>query len=423
MKTKLLIILSAGLFTLSVKSQINQRTCGTLILSQQFELQVQKWIANLSQQKTQAINFTLPVVVHVVHDGQAVGTGPNISNAQIVSQMTVLNQDFAGLNADSILIPGTFKPDFAHCGISFCLAKTDTSGNAMAEIGVDRIDRNSKGWKLGPYLKSFIDDTLKPQSIWNPNKYLNLWALDLGGGLLGYATFPDPAATGLGGLTGYDPSLSDGVVIATTAFGNIGTLNASYDKGRTATHEVGHWLGLRHIWGDGSCATDYVNDTPDAQAANYGCKTHPYNVGGCVGNSTGEMFMNYMDYGNDTCLQMFSNGQKTRMVAILNGSPIRMNLAASNKCNLTGIESYNLQESEFSVFPNPNNGEFVLKSNAFYKSLTITVINILGEKIYEEKNLNSNSIKINLNDKNAGVYFIYLTGDKFGIVKKMILSK
>ena len=113
--------------------------------------------------------------------------------------------------------------------------------------------------------------------------------------------------------------------------------SGQYNKGRTATHEVGHWIGLRHIWGDGNCATDYCNDTPIAQTSNFNCPTFPYHVGTCSGNTTGEMTMNYMDYTNDACMYMFSKDQKNRAQLIMTNSPMRASLITSTVCNLPNI--------------------------------------------------------------------------------------
>ena len=130
------------------------------------------------------------------------------------------------------------------------------------------------------------------------NNYLNIWVCDLGSGLLGYAT---PPSTFIGD--------GDGLVIGYRYFGTIGTVQAPYNKGRTATHEIGHWFNLFHIWGDNNCGDDLVNDTPTQEEANFGCKIHPHTS--C--NNTGDMFMNFMDYTNDNCMNLFTEGQKNRI--------------------------------------------------------------------------------------------------------------
>ena len=151
---------------------------------------------------------------------------------------------------------------------------------------------------------------------WNSTQYLNLWSCNMSGGILGYAQFPGGTAS------------TDGVVILYSAFGRTGTVSAPYNKGRTATHEVGHWLNLRHIWGDANCGSDLVNDTPTHNTANYGCPTYPH-LSTCTGTPT-EMTMNYMDYTDDACMYMFTTGQSTRMTAAINTS--RSGLLTSLGC-------------------------------------------------------------------------------------------
>ena len=156
------------------------------------------------------------------------------------------------------------------------------------------------------------------KDAWNTNDYLNIWVCNLASGLLGFATFP-----------GGNASL-DGVVCDYAYFGNIGTATPPYNLGRTATHEVGHWLNLYHIWGDSYCGNDYVSDTPEHEESNYGCPSFPHSSNCSSTGSSGEMFMNYMDYTNDACMYMFTNGQKNRMRATLNTT--RSSLLNSQAC-------------------------------------------------------------------------------------------
>lgn len=260
--------------------------------------------------KESAVAVNIPVVVHVVYNTSA----QNISDAQIQSQIAVLNEDFQKLNADKTLVPSAFASLAANTNISFCLATKDPSGNPTT--GIVRKSTTST---------SFIDDDKVKSSstggddAWNSSKYLNLWVCNLGGGLLGYAQFP-------GG-----PAATDGVVILYTAFGRTGNVVAPYNKGRTATHEVGHWLNLRHIWGDANCGNDLVNDTPTQQAANYGCPTYPH----ITCSNSGDMSMNYMDYVDDACMYMFSAGQSARMNALFASGGARVGLLTSTGCGTT----------------------------------------------------------------------------------------
>lgn len=307
------------------------RTCGTPELPAEFETWMEKKIKErelLPASQRTATVYNLPVVVHVIHNGTAVGAGLNISDAQIFSQIEILNKDFRKLNSDTTLIPAAFRPVAGDCEINFCLAKTDPSGNATT--GIDRINRNTKGWTAAPYDQTYINTTIKPNSIWNPNEYLNIWVTNITNGILGYATFPSGST--LSGLTSNFGTLTtDGVVILYNAFGNVGAVSAPYNKGRTATHEVGHWLGLRHIWGDSGCGNDFVTDTPVQQSANFGCPSFPQVT--CSNGPNGDMHMNYMDYTDDACMYMFTNGQKTRVQTVMSNSPLRVALSSSTKCS------------------------------------------------------------------------------------------
>lgn len=295
----------------------------------------ESWLAPLVQNraamrtsKTNAI-ITIPVVVHVVYNGQPVGTAPNISDLQVESQITVLNQDFRrmsgtpGYNTNSV---------GADTEIEFVLAKQDPNGNPTN--GIDRVSYCKDSWT-----NTEIETVLKPNTIWDSTQYLNLWTVELANNdLLGYAQFPDGLGTGLSGLNSTGGlANTDGVVIRYSAFGSgLGSnyiLNSPYNKGRTTTHEIGHWLGLIHIWGEGSsCAsnTDYCTDTPVAKDANYGC---PTGTNSCTSRAGDDMIENYMDYTDDTCMNIFTQDQKTRMTTVLNNSPRRSSLKTSTKGN------------------------------------------------------------------------------------------
>lgn len=275
-------------------------------------------------------SYTLPIVFHVIHNGEAVGTGSNISDARILEQLNRLNEDFSKLNADRTSVPAVFQPAHADVQVKFALAQRDLAGNCFN--GIDRINRHSMtSWTAPPYSQAYCNSTIKPQTSWDPTKYMNFWVVDLGGGLLGFAQFPDNTA----GLSGVNTSgglaATDGVVCLYSAVGNGGAAAAPYNLGRTATHEVGHWLGLRHIWGDAACGDDGVADTPTQAGKNYGCPSFPHVSSTCAGSSpNGDQFMNYMDYTDDACMFMFSAGQKERVQAVMGaGTPRRTSLATS----------------------------------------------------------------------------------------------
>lgn len=293
------------------------------------ESQFEAWMAALVQKKstmrttqTNAI-ITIPVVVHVIYNGQAVGTAPNISDNQVLSQITVLNEDYGKKSGT----PGyNTNPVGADTQIQFVLAQQDPYGNPTN--GIDRVSFCQESWS-----NSEIESTLKPNTIWDPTQYLNLWCVRLTDkNLLGYAQFPD--ASGLSGLNASGGNANtDGVVIRYNSFGRGASylLDAPYNKGRTTTHELGHWLGLKHIWGEGSsCSTntDYCGDTPVAKDPNYGCVS---GTDSCPSNSGSDMIENYMDYTDDTCMNIFTQNQKDRMDVVMTNSPRRFSLKTSNK--------------------------------------------------------------------------------------------
>jgi PKD repeat protein len=271
--------------------------------------------------------ITIPVIVHVVHNGEAVGAGRNMSQSQVQAQLATLNEDFRrkpntrGFNAN---------PVGADIEIEFCLAALDRQGKTMAEPGIDRINGNRANWN-----KDDIEGVLKPGTYWDPDKYYNIWVVDLnepvagGGSVLGYAQFPSQSS--LPGIPTSSPGSTDGVVIDYRSFGNaekgnFPTMRATYNLGRTLTHETGHWLGLRHIWGDANCGDDFCNDTPPQASESRGCPTGRVSCGGA------NMVQNYMDYSDDACMNIFTLDQKARIRAVMDVSPRRNSLLTSNVC-------------------------------------------------------------------------------------------
>jgi len=293
----------------------------------EFEEVLQRKIRDIAQRRESgtimAGLMTIPIIVHIIHNGEPVGSGMNLSQAQVQSQIQVLNEDFRKM----IGTPGyNTHPAGADIEIEFCLSPVDENGVAMTEPGIHRYDGNKAFWTMAEV------EQLKPLTIWNPNLFYNVWTVKFGGtssSLLGYAQFPDQS--GLGGLnTIGGPASTDGVVIQYTSFGSGFPIQSPpYNKGRTLSHETGHWLGLRHIWGDGVCGNDFVSDTPTVQNESRGCPTSKL---ACDG-STPAMVQNYMDYSDDACMNIFTNGQKTRMQAVMALSPRRKTLIEANLCS------------------------------------------------------------------------------------------
>ena len=298
--------------TMQHLDEIRQRDPGVDNRMDVENLDIKNWISkNTSSSKSMPNLITIPVVVHVIYKNSS----QNISDAQIFSQIDILNEDFRMNNSDASSVPSAFAGAAADCEIEFCLAVRDPDGNVTT--GITRTYTTTSSFSDYTSMKY---SSTGGQDAWNTSDYLNIWVCNLASGLLGFATFP-------GGN-----SSTDGVVCDYAYFGNTGTATSPYDLGRTATHEVGHWLNLYHIWGDSYCGNDYVSDTPKHEESNYGCPSYPH-ASSCSGTgSSGEMFMNYMDYTNDACMFMFSTGQKNRMRATLNGS--RSSLLSSLGCQV-----------------------------------------------------------------------------------------
>ena len=275
--------------------------------------------------------YVVPLIFHVLYDGETEGSGSNLSQAFIQQQVLQLNKDYANLSNSPYAVA-------AATGIQFVLAQNDTLGNVLAEPGIERIDRSSKGWQaLGAkgWGRDYIVDTIKPQSIWNPEKYVNVWlvpAMNNGSTskLLGFSTFP--VSSTLDGLA-TDPledNTTAGVVIDYSTVGSLfrpQSCDVGWGKGKTLSHELGHYFGLRHIWGDEFCGDDFVDDTPKQEDANYGSPVHP-KPDAC--GTPDEMFENYMDYTDDEELNTFTADQVDRMQTVMLFSPRRINLPASN---------------------------------------------------------------------------------------------
>ena len=249
-----------------------------------------------------AVVVTIPVVFHVLYNTAS----ENISEAQVLSQLQILNDDFRRLNSNQ----DNVWAQAADTQIEFCLASQDPEGNPTD--GILRVPTNVTSFGTNDAMKFTSQGG---SDAWPASDYMNFWVCDLGSSLLGYAQFP-------GG-----PAETDGIVCNYTATGNIGTAQGPFDLGRTATHEVGHYLNLRHIWGDGGCgASDFVDDTPDSDGPNYGCAL------GNVACGTEDMVQNYMDYSDDACMNLFTQGQSDRMNALFAPGGARASLVTSAGC-------------------------------------------------------------------------------------------
>lgn len=264
--------------------------------------------------------ITIPVVVHVVHFNEE----ENISDEQIHSQIDIINEDFRRLNADRVNTPAIFQDVAADVQIEFCLASIDPNG--YSTTGITRTNTYNDNFYIFSGEFDFVKfDATGGRDAWPTDQYLNMWVADLPLGLLGYATFPE----------GFSSDIQ-GVVMTTNGFGNTGTAAAPFDLGRTTTHEIGHYLNLRHIWGDGDCSVDdFVEDTPLAADPNFDglpCEFPSRNSCEEGPNDLPDMFQNYMDYSDDACMNMFTQGQKSRMLALFEPGGPRESLLYSNGC-------------------------------------------------------------------------------------------
>ena len=265
---------------------------------------IENFTRNYINNNTERITgiITIPIVFHVIYNNSA----ENLSDAQLMSQLAVLNEDFRRTNSDA---NGTWG-QAADTEIEFCLATVDPNGNPTT--GITRTSTSTTSWGANDAMKFTSSGGI---DAWPASDYLNFWICDLSGGLLGYAQFP-----------GGNPA-TDGVVNDYAYTGSGGSAQAPFDLGRTATHEVGHWLNLRHIWGDGGCTVDdFVSDTPLSDASNGGCAT------GHVSCGSTDMVENYMDYSDDACMNLFTAGQTARMRALFDPGGARESILSSSAC-------------------------------------------------------------------------------------------
>lgn len=270
--------------------------------------------------------YRIPVVVHIIHKGEAIGSTTNISDAQIASQIAVLNKDFNRLNTDASDTPEEFQLVAGSMDIEFILAEQTPQG--FPTNGIIRVQGSQNQWSI------YDDEALKAQSYWPAEDYLNIWVADLSSTLLGYAQFPISNLDGLEDAE--DNRLTDGIVVDYSVVGSRDdgsfNLTSNFNRGRTATHEIGHFFGLRHIWGDddGDCGgnNDYVDDTPDQGDNSSGCPS-----GSQTSCGVQTMFQNYMDYTNDVCMNLFTQEQVGRMITVLENSPRRKSLLSSTGLN------------------------------------------------------------------------------------------
>ncbi|MFM2146502.1 MAG: hypothetical protein RL732_1338 [Bacteroidota bacterium] len=340
-----------------------------------------------SNQSSNLPVIRIPVIVHVLYNKPE----QNITDAQVFSQIDALNKEFRKAHADTALIPAAFHDLAADCFIEFTLAKVDPQGYATTGI----VRKSTKKYSFG------MDDAIKFSSnggddAWDNTQYLNIWVGSLISGVVGYSS-------PLGG-----PKEKDGVVINYTAFGTVGKLNAPYEKGRTAVHEVGHWLGLKHIWGDQVCGSDGIDDTPQQGSATRGCPSGK--ISSCTNAAVGIMFNNYMDLTNDACTNMFTYGQRDKMRAAF--LPGGSRSALLNSTAVTAIpkpapDPVVTENLSLHIFPNPavQSIKIDISRQENLKGTTLTLLNQMGQ-VVRTVQLNSMVTEIDMRSLADGLYFI-----------------
>jgi hypothetical protein len=411
--TPIIVLLTLGYFNVSAQ----ELQCGTDIKMQeqlksdpqletvrsQIEEASQRWIVENENDLSGRAVETIPVVVHLVYKTSS----QELSDAQIQSQIDVLNEDYSGTNPDVGGVPGVWTNLVANTEIQFALATCDPDG--YHTNGITRTETTISNWNGSDNVKF---THLGGHNAWPADDYLNIWVCNIGGGLLGFA---------------YQPGVNDnidGVVIGWQYFG-YDSQSSTYDLGRTATHEIGHYFNLDHLWGPGGVnsdcnASDFVSDTPVQEEPNYGCNNSFPHVS-CNNGPNGDMFNNYMDYGNDDCLIFFSNGQKSRMLSALNGP--RSLLKSSNGLNScpVGIEDHIL-ESSLQIYPNPSSQYINIQSDQADNILSqIRILDMAGREILVQPNIRLGyaAIQLDVSELSKGTYVLEISSENEHVSRKI----
>ncbi len=390
---------------------------------QQAALKVQANAQAKSTKSTAA--YKIPVVIHVVltaaQQTQLGGTAGIIK--RIDSQMKVLNRDFQKMNSDSNLIPAVFKPLYGNANMEFGLAHRKPNGQSTLGYEIITTTANSYDATGGTVGSQFSCSDVKYPSqggaaAWDPSKYLNIWVTNFTQtSILGIAA---PAS-----FIGWGFPVGEvGVVINYRAFGKRSSMSDSYisgiDKGRTTTHEVGHFFNLSHIWGDNDdCSDDDgIGDTPKQDDANY-TACSPQVLTNCTGSAGGQMYMNYMDYVEDGCMVMFSKGQVTVMQ---NFYPTALIPDPNIFLFPTEVPQFEI-ENQFDIFPNPTNGKININFASVPESLqNITITNMVGQKVYEQNAANTTIYNIDITGMSKGIYFVKCHFAEGMVTRKIVLE-
>lgn len=334
--------------------------------------------------------ITIPVVVHVIYNSAE----QNISDAQIQSQIDVLNRDYRKLNADTAGIPTYYRSLAADCGFQFVLARVDTNG--YATTGIVRKHTNVPSFSINDDVKF---NARGGDNAWDRDRYLNIWVCNMSSGMLGYSSIPGCAKA------------TDGVTVGYRSFGTIGTAASPFNLGKTTTHEIGHWLNMIHIWGDTDCGDDQVADTPPQQTSTMGdpsgivlsCNNGPY----------GDMYMNYMDFTDDAGMHMFTYGQRDRMRTLFAPGGFRYPILSSAALTASPLPGGNKPASPVidssiavRIFPNPAvTSTNITVSGWISPGSLLEVYNQLGQRVLAQR-VTTYTFQLDISTLPKGIYFL-----------------
>lgn len=347
----------------------------------------------------------LPVVVHVIFNTNA----QNIDSLQIASQLDVLNEDFRKLNENINIVEGGFVDLAADIQLEFRLVDRDPSGNPTN--GITRSFTTNPA--IGGNDFDYFDESKGGVKAWDPTRYINIWCVNINsaGGDLGFAKFPSDGAID-----------GDGMVIDYKYFGTTGTAAASqpWHLGRTGTHEMGHYLGLFHIWGDeDDCmGSDEIDDTPVQETSSFGCPSYPF-FDTCTPNGDGINFFNYMDFTDDECMAMFTIGQKEVMRSVL--SIPRSQGGRSELVQFFSSTTVAEEEMIFNIYPNPVSDELTIQLDGSLER-QVELFDISGRKVYERRIFSPNLI-VDTSILNDGLYLVKVTSGKTIETRKFVVHR
>ncbi|CAG0994398.1 MAG: T9SS type A sorting domain-containing protein [Bacteroidetes bacterium] len=399
-------------FIYSITSSYTQVICGTehFITSEKgkdFYSQLNEYILkefpSVKNNKTTTI---IPLVFHIVYSTPQ----QNVHDSVIYRQLDILNNDFQRKNADTSNTPSAFKSVSGALDVEFCLAKQTPNGQSTT--GILRVQTATTSF-ASP-VNYGVPDPIKRTNMggsdsWDTEKYINIWICNL----TGSTAYTAPKGNFLPG--------DDGIVCH---YNHIGLTNGyPYNKGRSIVHEMGHYFGLKHIWGDdnGTCAgTDFINDTPNQANYSTNCPSFPL-VDVCSPNSPGVMYMNYMDYSEDACRNMFTQGQVNYMIASMNFTI--PNIHNPTACSFPSKISEKHFSHSISFYPNPFSDNLLVTFSAPMQNGTLQIKDLNGKTVFLLQHITANSEKINTSFLSEGIYFLEIFDENFYSIKKLIKIK